>query len=199
MRHRKRKGKLNRRSGNRQAMLRGQTISLLLEERIKTTKARSRQVRRLAEKMITLAKRESLHARRLAFRFLRRNSVVKKLFDTLAYRYAERQGGYTRTIKIGPRPGDAAEMVYLELVDRVVVEKVEKKDKKEKKGKAPAEKPTAKEKEKVEDKSEEKEEQKTKKEKKRFFGMPFRRKGPKGADPGRGGKSGPGRRTTPDA
>ncbi len=201
MRHRKKKGKLNRRFGNRQALLRGQTVSLLLEERIKTTKARSCQVRRLAEKMVTLAKRETLHARRLAFRFLRHDAALKKLFDTLAYRYAERQGGYTRTIKIGTRAGDAAEVVYLELVDRVVVEKVEKvePDKKEKKGKVPAAKPAAKENEKAEDKSEEKDEQKTKKEKKRFFSMPFRRKGPKAAVPGRGGKSGPGRRTTPDA
>jgi len=197
MRHRKRKGKLNLRSGHRKSLLRNQTISLLLEERIKTTKARSRVVRRLGEKMITLAKRESLHARRLAFKFLRRDSAVKKLFDTLAYRYAERQGGYTRTIKIGPRAGDAAEMVYLELVDRVVVEKEAPK---EKKGKADKDsKPDATDKPEAKDEKKDAKQAPEKKEKKRFFGNPFRRKGPKGADPGRGGKSGPGRRTTPDA
>ena len=147
--------------------------------------------------MITLAKRESLHARRLAFKFLRRDSAVKKLFDTLAYRYAERQGGYTRTIKIGPRAGDAAEMVYLELVDRVVVEKEAPK---EKKGKADKDsKPDATDKPEAKDEKKDAKQAPEKKEKKRFFGNPFRRKGPKGADPGRGGKSGPGRRTTPDA
>jgi large subunit ribosomal protein L17 len=97
---------------------------LFIYERIETTEAKAKEARSIAEKLITLAKRGDLHARRQAAAFLRREQateeqeVLQKLFNDLAKRYAERQGGYTRILKLGPRRGDAAPMVYLELVDR---------------------------------------------------------------------------------
>ncbi|PKM80544.1 MAG: 50S ribosomal protein L17 [Firmicutes bacterium HGW-Firmicutes-14] len=108
--------KLGVSTDHRNAMLRNLVTSLLREERIQTTAARARSVKRLAEKMITLGKRGDLHARRQAMEFIYDEDVVKKLFDTLAAKYADRQGGYTRTVKVGPRRGDSAEMVILELV-----------------------------------------------------------------------------------
>lgn len=108
--------KLGFRTDHRNALLRNMVTSLLREERVQTTDARARSVRRLAEKMITLGKRGDLHARRQAVDFLYDEDVVKKLFDILATKYADRQGGYTRIIKVGQRRGDAAAMVILELV-----------------------------------------------------------------------------------
>lgn len=108
--------KLRRPTDQRNAMLRNMVTSLLREERIQTTAPKARSVNRLAEKMITLGKRGDLHARRQAVEYLLDDEVVKKLFDALATRYAERSGGYTRIIKVGHRRGDAAEMVILELV-----------------------------------------------------------------------------------
>jgi large subunit ribosomal protein L17 len=106
--------------------------SLFKHERIRTTQAKAREVRRYAEKMITKAKKETLAAKREVLGFVRERDVVAKLFKTLVYRYAERKGGYTRILKLGPRPGDGAEMVFLELVDRPeVVEPVGKKPAKE--------------------------------------------------------------------
>lgn len=108
--------KLGFRTEHRNALLRNMVTSLLREERVQTTAARAKSVSRLTEKMITLGKRGDLHARRQAAEFIYDEDVVKKLFDVLASKYADRQGGYTRTIKVGNRRGDAAEMVLLELV-----------------------------------------------------------------------------------
>lgn len=108
--------KLRRPTDQRVAMLRNMVTSLLREERIQTTAPKAKSVNRLAEKMITLGKRGDLHARRQAMEYVLDEEVVKKLFDVLATKYAERAGGYTRIIKVGHRRGDAAEMVILELV-----------------------------------------------------------------------------------
>jgi large subunit ribosomal protein L17 len=108
--------KLGVSTNQRNAMLRNMVTSLLREERIQTTAARARSVNRLAEKMITLGKRGDLHARRQAMQIIFDEDVVKKVFDVLATKYADRQGGYTRIIKVGHRRGDAAEMVIVELV-----------------------------------------------------------------------------------
>ena len=116
--------KLGRNSSARKALLRDLVTDLFLYERIQTTEAKAKAVRPIAEKLITLAKRGDLHARRQAAAFVRRETVdgeqdaIQKLFSELATRYAERPGGYTRILKLGPRRGDSAPMVYLELVDR---------------------------------------------------------------------------------
>ncbi|HWJ03518.1 MAG TPA: 50S ribosomal protein L17 [Verrucomicrobiae bacterium] len=108
--------KLNRNTGNRRAMLRSIVTSLLKYGRIQTTEPKAKELNRIAEKMITLGKRGDLHARRLALAYLMDEDVVTQLFETIAPKYAERQGGYTRIIKLGFRRGDAASMVMVELV-----------------------------------------------------------------------------------
>lgn len=108
--------KLGRPTDHRQAMLRNLVTSLLREERIETTVTRAKEAKRMAEKMITLAKRGDLHARRQALAYVYDEDVVKKLFDEIGPKYADRNGGYTRVLKLGPRRGDAAEMAILELV-----------------------------------------------------------------------------------
>ncbi len=108
--------KLGRPTAHRKAMLRNQTTDLLREGRITTTLTRAKETRRMAEKMITLGKRGDLHARRQALAYIYDENVVKELFDNIAPRYADRNGGYTRILKLGPRQGDTAEMVFLELV-----------------------------------------------------------------------------------
>lgn len=108
--------KLGRPTAHRNAMLRNLTTDLLREGRITTTDTRAKETRKLAEKMITLAKRGDLHARRQVLSFVYDEDVVKKLFDDIAPKYSDRNGGYTRILKLGPRRGDAAEMVFLELV-----------------------------------------------------------------------------------
>ncbi|EOD01020.1 50S ribosomal protein L17 [Caldisalinibacter kiritimatiensis] len=108
--------KLGRTTDHRVAMLRNLVTSLLKNGRIKTTQAKAKEVRRLAEKMITLGKRGDLHARRQALAYIYDESVVKTLFDEIAPKYEERNGGYTRIMKLGPRRGDGAEMVIIELV-----------------------------------------------------------------------------------
>jgi large subunit ribosomal protein L17 len=97
-------------------MLRNLVTDLLREGRIQTTECRAKETRREAEKMITLAKRGDLHARRQVLAYVVDEDVVTKLFDEIAPRYEERHGGYTRILKLGPRKGDAAEAVFLELV-----------------------------------------------------------------------------------
>ena len=109
--------KLSRRSDARKALLRNMVTSLLRSKRIKTTEARAKEARVVAERMITLAKQGTLHARRQALAYLLDESVVKDLFENLSVKYHDRQGGYTRIVKIGPRRGDTAPMVYLELVE----------------------------------------------------------------------------------
>lgn len=122
--------KLGRTSSQRKAMLRDLTTDLLINERIVTTEARAKEIRKTTEKMITLGKRGDLPARRLAAEFVRNEvadvreeddkivvqSALQKLFSDIAPRYAERQGGYTRILKTEPRRGDAAQMVIIELV-----------------------------------------------------------------------------------
>ena len=119
MRHAKGNYKLGRRSDHRLAMFKNLLTSLFRHERVLTTEAKAKAIRGTADEMVTLAKRESLHARRQVLTMLNDTAVVGRLFDTIAARFAERHGGYTRIIHVGPRPGDAAPMVYLELVDRV--------------------------------------------------------------------------------
>lgn len=108
--------KLGRRTDHRNAMLRNQVTSLLKHGRIETTLTRAKETRRMAEKMITLGKRGDLHARRQVLAYIYDEDVVKKLFDEIAPNYADRNGGYTRILKLGPRRGDGSEMAILELV-----------------------------------------------------------------------------------
>ncbi len=108
--------KLGRPTDQRMAMLRNLTTSFLKFGKIETTETRAKETKRLAEKMITLAKRGDLHARRQVLAFVTEEEVVKNLFDNIAPKYAERNGGYTRIMKMGPRRGDGAEVVILELV-----------------------------------------------------------------------------------
>lgn len=137
MRHKSHHGRLGVQPAHRRAMVRNMVTSLLKHERIKTTKIRAKEVRRFAEKMITAAKKETLASKREVLGFVREREVVNKLFKTLIYRYAQRKGGYTRILKLGYRPGDGAEMVFLELVDRPIEEKPDTTamDKKANKGK----------------------------------------------------------------
>ncbi len=116
MRHRRSGIKLNRTSSHRMAMLRNMVTDFLDKEKIVTTVPKAKELRPFAEKMISLGKQESLHARRRALAVIRKKSVVHKLFDTLAPRYADRHGGYTRIIRLGYRKGDSAEMALIELV-----------------------------------------------------------------------------------
>ena len=108
--------KLGRSSAHRKAMLRNLVTDLLREGRITTTDTRAKEARRQAEKMITLAKRGDLHARRQVLAYVYDESVVTKLCDEIAPKYEDRQGGYTRILKLGPRRGDNAEQVFVELV-----------------------------------------------------------------------------------
>ena len=135
MRHRKDGYKLGRRTQHRWAMFRNLLVALFRHERITTTEAKAKAIRGAAEHMITLAKRENLHARRQVLAMVPDTEVVHRLFDTVAARFAERNGGYTRIIKTGPRPGDAAPMVFLELVDRPEVADGKGKDKRDRKSK----------------------------------------------------------------
>ena len=129
--------KLGRATAPRIAMLRGMVTFLLEKGRIETTLSRAKEVRAMAEKMITLGKVSSLANKRLALGFITKEDVVKKLFDQISPQYADRNGGYTRIIKIGPRRGDAAEMAIIELIDDKKEEKTADKGKAKK---APAKK-----------------------------------------------------------
>ena len=108
--------KLGRDSSARKALLRGIVTSLFQHERIETTEAKAKELQKVADKMLTLAKRGDLHARRQVMAYMMDEDVVKKLFDEVAPKYKDRQGGYTRIIKAGVRQGDAAPMVIIELV-----------------------------------------------------------------------------------
>jgi large subunit ribosomal protein L17 len=121
MRHRKHNGRLGLASAPRKALLRNQVEALLRHEKIRTTQARAAQVRRFAEKMITLGRDGSQAARRRAFSFLLHKEVVHRLFEEIGPRFAERNGGYLRVIKAGPRQGDGAMMAVVEFVDREIV------------------------------------------------------------------------------
>ena len=108
--------KLGRPTAHRMSMLRGLVTYLLESGRLETTVYRAKEVQALADKMITLGKANTLASRRQALAFITKEDVVKKLFDEIAPKYAERNGGYTRILKLGPRQGDAAEVVFVELV-----------------------------------------------------------------------------------
>lgn len=108
--------KLGRKTDHRMSMLRGMVTFLLEKGQIETTATRAKEVRSLAEKMITLGKTNTLHSKRQALSFITKEDVVKKLFDEIAPKYADRNGGYTKIIKMGPRRGDAAEMAIISLV-----------------------------------------------------------------------------------
>lgn len=118
MRHGKGRRKLNRTHSHRQAMLANMCASLIEHEQIKTTLPKAKELRPVIERLITLGKRGDLHARRLARSKLKSDDAVKKLFDAIAARYADRPGGYCRILKAGFRYGDAAPMAIIELVDR---------------------------------------------------------------------------------
>ena len=121
MRHQVKTIKLGRKFEHRNALLANQVCSLIEHSRIKTTLAKAKAVRPLAEKMLTLGKKGSLHARRTALAVLRQSDIVKKLFDEVAPRAANRAGGYTRIIKLGQRMSDSAPVAFLEWVDNAVV------------------------------------------------------------------------------
>lgn len=108
--------KLGRPTAHRKALLRNQVTSLFQHGRVETTYHKAKESQRMAEKMITLAKRGDLHARRQALAYIYDESVVNKLFEEIAPQYEDRNGGYTRVLKLGPRRGDGAEMAILELV-----------------------------------------------------------------------------------
>ena len=120
MRHRKKIAKLGRKPEARRRMLRNLVTSLIMEERITTSLARAKAARSAAEKIITKGRKDSLHARRHVARYVYGSKVVQKVFNELGPRYADRNGGYTRILKLGPRKGDAAEACILELVDSPV-------------------------------------------------------------------------------
>lgn len=119
MRHQRAGRKLGRDAAHRKALYANLAGALIEHGRIKTTEAKAKEVRPVVERMISLGKRGDLAAHRQAVGFLRSKSVTHKLFADVAPRFAERGGGYTRVVKLGPRPGDAAPMAYLELVDYV--------------------------------------------------------------------------------
>src|SRR6266853_4939929 len=114
MRHLNQGRKLNRTSSHRKALFRNLVLSLIEHERIKTTDAKAKELRRFADRMVTLGKRGDLSARRMAFAFMQSRDAVKKLFDEIAPRFKERAGGYTRVIKFGNRRGDAAMLSIIE-------------------------------------------------------------------------------------
>jgi len=117
MRHARAGKKLGRDASHRKALYANLACALIEHGRIRTTEAKAKAVKPVAEKMITLGRRGDLSARRQAAAYLRSRDVVHKLFTEVAPRFADRPGGYSRIVKLGPRQGDAAEMVYLELVD----------------------------------------------------------------------------------
>src|SRR5258705_7832931 len=130
MRHQKKTIKLGRTADHRRALLANQVCALIEHQRIKTTLAKAKAVRPLAERMVTLGKNGSIHARRRALAVLRQKNIVKKLFDDIAQRSAQRNGGYTRIVKLGARKSDSARMAFIEWVDAEHI--AEEKPKKEK-------------------------------------------------------------------
>src|SRR5689334_14793710 len=123
MRHKRSGFKLKRDAGSRKALLKGLVTSVIEHERVVTTVTKAKAVRPLVEKMITLAKRDTLHTRRQAAAFLETPAAVKKLFDKLGTRFGQRNGGYTRVVRLGWRKGDGAEQAMLELVGSELVKR----------------------------------------------------------------------------
>src|ERR1041385_8552803 len=138
MSYQKKTVRLGRKAEHRKAMLANQVCSLIEHRRIKTTLAKAKAVRPLAEKMVTLGKNGSIHAKRMAFATLRQKDAVKKLFDEIAPASTERNGGYTRIIRLGQRQSDSASMALLEWVDAAIAtDEKPAEEKKAKKEKAP--------------------------------------------------------------
>ena len=127
MRHRDKVKKLNRTKSHREALLKNLASALFIHESIKTTKAKAMALKSYAERLITLAKRKDLSSMRLAFSFLRNKEVVKKLFTDIGERYRDVNGGYTRVLNMGPRKGDCAPMVLIELTRKKEKKEGEKK------------------------------------------------------------------------
>lgn len=123
MKHKIGFNRLGRKAAHRISLLRNMATSLFRYERIKTTVAKAKELRKSAEKMVTRAKVDSVHNRRIIAKDIRDKAVLNKLFTDIGPRFKERPGGYTRIIKLGKRKGDASEMVFLEFVDRVLKEK----------------------------------------------------------------------------
>jgi len=117
MRHGNKVNSLGRKYGHRQALLSNLAVALVTHKRIRTTSAKAKALRSFVEPIINRSKTNTTHSRRMAFRYLQDKTAVAELFDGIATKVAARPGGYTRILKIGTRPGDAAEMVYIELVD----------------------------------------------------------------------------------
>ncbi len=138
MKHRIGFNKLSRTDSHRKAMTRNMVTSIFKYERIKTTKAKAIEIRKKAEKMITRAKIDSVHNRRIIAKDIQDKAILAKLFTEIAPRFTERKGGYTRILKLGRRVGDAAEIVFLELVERKEKEVKKKKKEKEKEEKKEA-------------------------------------------------------------
>ncbi len=147
MRHLKAYRKLNRTSSHRSLMLRNLVTSLFEHERVETTVMKAKEARRIAERLITLGKKGTLHARRRAATVLLKKSAVKKLFDEIAPRYMDRNGGYTRILRVGYRKGDGAPLAFLELVEEEISRKKKSKKSGAKKTAAKAIKEKAKPKE----------------------------------------------------
>ena len=133
MRHKNSITKFGRTSSHRKAMFANMITSLFRHERITTTVDKAKVARRFAEKLITVAKKDGLHARRVANKTVRDDEVLDKLFKVIGPRYADRNGGYTRVIKLAHRIGDGADMAYLELVDRIAPSPEKEEKKKERK------------------------------------------------------------------
>jgi len=141
MRHQKTTVRLGRKAEHRKALLANQVCNLIEHRRIKTTLAKAKAVRPLAEKMVTLGKRGSIHARRTAFATLRQKDAVKKLFDEIAPASTERNGGYTRIVRLGQRNSDSASMAFIEWVDAAIVVEEKPADEKKAKKKEPKAEP----------------------------------------------------------
>jgi large subunit ribosomal protein L17 len=170
MRHQKKTVRLGRKAEHRKALLANQVCSLIAHQRIKTTLAKAKAVRPLAERMVTLGKNGSIHARRMAFATLRQKDAVKKLFDQIAPASTERNGGYTRIIRLGQRQSDSASMAFIEWVDApAAVEEQPTEEKKAKKEPKAEAKPKETKREEPEAKAEEKTAEEPKK-KRRWFG-----------------------------
>jgi large subunit ribosomal protein L17 len=143
MRHRNSGRQLSRNSAHRHAMLRNMATSLLQHETIRTTVPKAKELRRVVEPLITLAKADSMALRRLAYSRLRDEAVVEKLFADLGPRFKARAGGYTRILKMEPRPGDSADMALMQLVDTAAVAGEKKDDAKAGKASKKSKKPAA--------------------------------------------------------
>jgi large subunit ribosomal protein L17 len=131
MKHKIKINRLGRKAAHRKALHRNMVTSLFRYERIKTTIAKAKAIRRTAEKLITKAKNDTVHRRRIVSRIIHDKGILTKLFTDIAPRFIERPGGYTRILKLGQRPADASEMVFLELIERTEKPKRKKKKKEE--------------------------------------------------------------------